>query len=182
MKYYSLSLVIINLIFIGCTNSISTPAINNGNKEYRYVNTALNYSIDVPNEAAKKVPSPDSLILGFINYDYTTNHIPSNGYYLSIEGIKNITSNLLPCSPEQVGIYPTSAIKSDSGDIISIRGKADYAEVMKGDYDHTHEPTCKGGYAFCSEHAGKQVTICISQQTDNPKLANEIFDSFKWTK
>ena len=53
MKYYSLSLVIINLIFIGCTNSISTPAINNGNKEYRYVNTALNYSIDVPNEAAK---------------------------------------------------------------------------------------------------------------------------------
>ena len=40
----------------------------------------------------------------------------------------------------------------------------------------------KGGYAFCSEHAGKQVTICISQQTDNPKLANEIFDSFKWTE
>ena len=62
---------------------------------------------------------------------------------LSIEGIKNITSNLLLALPNKLA-FTNECNKSDSGDIISIRGKADYAEVMKGDYDHTHEPTCKG--------------------------------------
>jgi hypothetical protein len=37
-------------------------------------------------------------------------------------------------------------------------------------------------YAFCSEQNGKTVVICISQMTDNPELAEEIFSTFRWTE
>ncbi|MDP4008275.1 MAG: hypothetical protein Q8P68_03740, partial [Candidatus Peregrinibacteria bacterium] len=44
-----------------------------------------------------------------------------------------------------------------------------------------------GAYAFCSEKENflgigepKRVVICISQQTDDPKMAEEIFKTFKW--
>ncbi len=35
-------------------------------------------------------------------------------------------------------------------------------------------------YAFCSQKNGKTVLICISQMTDNPGLAEEIFRTFRW--
>ncbi len=37
-------------------------------------------------------------------------------------------------------------------------------------------------YAFCSEYKGKTVVLCVSQMTDNPKMAEEIFKTFKWTE
>jgi len=40
--------------------------------------------------------------------------------------------------------------------------------------------TIVNSYAFCSERDSKQVVICISQVTDNPELAEEIFKTFRW--
>jgi hypothetical protein len=37
-------------------------------------------------------------------------------------------------------------------------------------------------YALCSEHNGKTVVICLSQATDDPKMAEEIFSTFRWTE
>jgi len=37
-------------------------------------------------------------------------------------------------------------------------------------------------YALCSEKDGKRVVVCIQQMTDNPKLAEEIFSTFRWAK
>ena len=37
-----------------------------------------------------------------------------------------------------------------------------------------------GAYDFCSEEDDKRVVICISQQTDDPKMAEEIFKTFRW--
>lgn len=36
-------------------------------------------------------------------------------------------------------------------------------------------------YGFCSEKDGKTVVICISQMTDDPDLAKQIFETFRWT-
>ena len=35
-------------------------------------------------------------------------------------------------------------------------------------------------YAMCSEKNGRSVVVCITQQNDNPKLAEDIFKTFKW--
>lgn len=44
-------------------------------------------------------------------------------------------------------------------------------------------PTGSGvAYSLCSEKDGKTVVICISQMTDNPQLAEDIFKTFRWTK
>ncbi|MFA6039392.1 MAG: hypothetical protein WCV62_05590 [Candidatus Peribacteraceae bacterium] len=37
-------------------------------------------------------------------------------------------------------------------------------------------------YAFCTEKEGKQAVICLTQVTDNPQLAEEIFKTFRWTE
>ncbi len=37
-------------------------------------------------------------------------------------------------------------------------------------------------YALCSEHNGKTVVICLSQATDDSKIAEEIFSTFRWTE
>lgn len=37
-------------------------------------------------------------------------------------------------------------------------------------------------YAFCSEQGEKIVAICLSQITDDPEMAEEIFKTFRWVK
>ncbi len=37
-------------------------------------------------------------------------------------------------------------------------------------------------YAFCSEKNGKTVVICISQMKDDPAMAKQIFETFRWTE
>jgi hypothetical protein len=37
-------------------------------------------------------------------------------------------------------------------------------------------------YAFCSQKDGTTVAICINQMTDNPALAQQIFETFRWTQ
>lgn len=36
-------------------------------------------------------------------------------------------------------------------------------------------------YTLCSDKNGKTVVMCVNQMTDNPSLAKQIFDTFKWT-
>jgi len=43
-------------------------------------------------------------------------------------------------------------------------------------------PNQFSAYALCSEKDGKRVVVCIQQMTDNPKLAEEIFSTFRWTE
>jgi hypothetical protein len=39
----------------------------------------------------------------------------------------------------------------------------------------------KGRYVLCSEHKGKSLRIEVNEITDNPALAKQIFDTFRWT-
>lgn len=38
-----------------------------------------------------------------------------------------------------------------------------------------------GAFALCAEKEGKAVVVCLSQKTDNPALAEQIFSTFRWT-
>lgn len=37
-------------------------------------------------------------------------------------------------------------------------------------------------YLLCSEKNGKSVMICLTQTSDTPQLAEEIFSTFRWTE
>jgi hypothetical protein len=101
-----------------------------------------------------------------------------------------------PCSPSLTGTSQTEPLASANG-------KAEWGKVvLLNAYDayidaicrpstagctqrEIFEGSCKttgGAYALCSEKDGKTVVICISQMTDNPKQAKEIFETFRWTR
>jgi hypothetical protein len=67
-----------------------------------------------------------------------------------------------PCIQDQKGEFKT--------DCISQLRKY---EIKQGLYS---------AYAMCSEKDGKTVVICISQMKDDPEMAKQIFETFRWTK
>lgn len=48
--------------------------------------------------------------------------------------------------------------------------------------DYEVQNGINSAYALCSEKNGKTVVICISQVTDDPDLAEQIFETFRWTE
>lgn len=102
------------------------------------------------------------------------------------------------CSPDITGVPPEDmqALPAANGD--ASWGKVNHREIdVHGMYPfslckppvlHTDGPDYwageayegAGAYALCGEHNGKTVFICISQQTANPALAEEIFSTFRW--
>ncbi len=48
--------------------------------------------------------------------------------------------------------------------------------------DYELEHGLYSAYALCSEKDGKTVVICLSQVIDDPKMAEEIFNTFRWTE
>jgi hypothetical protein len=55
-----------------------------------------------------------------------------------------------------------------------------YEPLPSGDWEKRIDGTT--AYALCSEKDGKRVVVCVQQMTDNPKLAKEIFSTFRWTE
>lgn len=91
------------------------------------------------------------------------------------------------CSPSLTGASQTENIEGTNGN--SIWGKVDVWENFgEGDIPDWENVVCKKDgipppsevYALCSEKDGKRVLICISQMTDNPGLAEEMFRTFRW--
>ena len=69
------------------------------------------------------------------------------------------------------------------------KGRVDFYDQFRGgeNPDPGKEPLCRGpgggsAYALYSEKDGKAVLICISQIKNNPELAEQIFQTFRWNK
>ena len=75
-----------------------------------------------------------------------------------------------------------------------LQGKKDTTKWGKFDWQHQRDLPIGEGYFYCmpseplnslyvlcSEKDNKTVLICISQVTDNPDLAKQIFETFRWT-
>lgn len=89
----------------------------------------------------------------------------------------------LPCTPSLTGVSQSTSLPN-TGEKTEW-GKVDFFDIYGMDYDPESEPKCRppvdgAAYVLCSEKDGKTVLICISQATDNPALAEEIFKTFRW--
>jgi hypothetical protein len=67
-----------------------------------------------------------------------------------------------PCIQDQKGEFKTDCIN-----------QLRKYEIKQGLYS---------AYAMCSEKDGKTVVICISQMKDDPEMAKDIFETFRWTE
>jgi hypothetical protein len=97
-----------------------------------------------------------------------------------------------PCSPSLTGASQTEELTTANGK--AEWGRVNYRDGYGGEgWTYPYDPKnilCKiqgtpppaQVYALCSEKDDKTVVICISQMTDNPEQAKEIFETFRWTK
>jgi len=90
-----------------------------------------------------------------------------------------------PCSPDTIG---ASFINKMGIVEESFWGKVDYYDIYwSGDFPNATSPVCRYsvgevGYGFCSQRDNKTVIICVEQLQDDPQLAKEIFETFRWTR
>lgn len=92
------------------------------------------------------------------------------------------------CSPSITGASKTEELSSINGKVEW--GRVDVWEKFRGgdipDWEHVFckkegTPPPREVYAFCTQNNGNTVVICIDQMKDNPALARQVFESFRWT-
>ncbi len=151
-----------------------------------YQDPTNSFTFEYPMQLKYEIRRPDrSLVL-------TTNSAPvvqhsSKDYFISI-------SDSVSC--KQMGVTKPEQINHTNA--LILQGKVDYFDnsgyIYEGSSTNTivcrppllqykEDGTPEGSnsaYALCSEKDGKTVLICISQLTDNPQLAEEIFKTFRW--
>lgn len=87
------------------------------------------------------------------------------------------------CVSPVVGMSPSERPKVDCSDLKYSDEVMEYiseCESRQRQYEKHHGMFA--AFALCSEGNGKTVLVCITQMTDNPDLAKEIFETFRWTK
>jgi len=147
----------------------------------RYENLEYSYSIDVPAEIFT-APRPNSgPAIGFSNYSNLKYPLPEEAYSVSIQALSPPTNcnNLGIASPQ---------ILEDGSKV----GKIDFFDQFKGgenpdpDLIPLCRPTPSGGkhgsaYALCTQKNNKEALVCVSQVNDNPRVANQVLNTFRWT-
>jgi hypothetical protein len=124
-----------------------------------------------------------------LGYSYSE-FAPSNAYFYF--GYPHPSSNNI----RTIEFHPvltscTSAIMGSSKAVTVSRqpqilwGHVDFFEHAGHDYIPGTEPKCRppgdgAAYVLCSEKDGKTVLVCVTEITDNPTLAEQIFRTFKW--
>ena len=170
-----LSIGLVCALLGACTPS-SAPSLDNKDISQRYA-SPLGYEIDVPSgySYAENAPNNDYFYFGY-----------SIDSPISIRTIE-LHEIGIPCTPSLIGV-------SQPSPLTDANGKAEWGRVTYWDrFPHDvgfsePEPHCRpasgngNAYALCSEKNGKTVVICISQVTDDPALAKQIFETFRWTE
>jgi hypothetical protein len=198
MKNY-LSLIFL-LLLTGCT--FSAEDISELPKDwFKYSNTLLNYSIDIPARIFIPNKDPNRDQVGFGNIRYTGIGKVSSGSELNIILFGR---NPVACTPFALGVSDLQEREVEGTKVWTGRVDAfDSWGYATYEVDYEDPPPCMppvesyrplpGGdwaeridgtqaYALCSEKDGKRVVVCVQQMTDNPKLAEEIFSTFRWTE
>jgi hypothetical protein len=90
------------------------------------------------------------------------------------------------CTPYFLGILESKNLMEDLEQ--AVWGKVDFFEkIYTGDFPPDFADLCRPpvngtAYVLCSEKDTKTVVICVSQGKDNPDLAKQIFETFRWTE
>ena len=131
----------------------------------------------------------------YLTYDNTTVQRELTDFSIHVyppESIRTPSS----CSPSITGASRTSPLETTSGktnwgrvDAYDTPESLDREPVLcsppKVSWLIDAEGNAKlesSAYALCSEKDGKTVVICIGQMTDNPEMAKQIFETFRWTE
>jgi hypothetical protein len=103
-----------------------------------------------------------------------------------------------PCSEKFTGASSLESLLNTNGK--TIWGRVDAYDSYQPSFPLEQMPFCRppvlqwdanwetgidrisndAAYVLCSENGDKRVLICVSQVTDNPQLAEEIFRTFRW--
>ncbi len=94
------------------------------------------------------------------------------------------------CLPNITGALETKPISSNGawGEVTGFRSPADpetpeaYCMPQYLFMGTTRKQGIANNYAFCSIKDNKTVVICIDQTKDDPEMAKQIFESFRWTE
>lgn len=152
------------------------------------------FSIQSPSPFLKHIVRDDGSI-ALTSFDTSSiKRIPSD-YAVTL-----FPSISIECSETITGASSTQPLAKTNREILW--GKVDAYDRIRPDFPPGSEPFCKppvlqwdynnaegamrlsndAAYALCSTKNGKTVVVCVEQVTDNPKLAEEIFSTFKWTE
>ncbi len=173
---------------VGVPSSSLSVISSTTKKTYIYNNYTFQYGVEIPSDFGDKKGNDEKMYFGYADTSVTGDVLIS------------FIADSSPCSPSLTGVSQTTDLPGTGGK--TVWGRFADAEMMAVNAypdqlchgpppsekcADRHEPFqfCDDGsrtYALCSEKAGKTVVICISQQTDNPALAKQIFETFRWTE
>ncbi len=168
-------------LLAGCSNGQPADA----SRPIIFSDTTKNFSVEIPKNATNKYLRKDKSA-AFATYLAPTTDYQLSDYLIEIYPPESI-STLSACSPSKLGISQINALPSTSGK--AEWGKVDYWDkLVKGEpmdldvictnYGIPHIPYI---YGFCSEKDKRTVVICVNEMQDNPELAKQIFETFRWT-
>ncbi len=162
------------VIITGCTQQVPADF-----QFYTYMNSKYNYELQIPKMFTTKLPSSTGAAIGFINYDHTRATIPENGVYISVE----VTSR--PCSSALTGAQNMVPISTSS--LSPVWGRVEAWDIPMQEVEgiicsKAVTPAPKEIYALCADRSGQTVVICIHQENNKTEMAQQIFESFRWTE
>ncbi|MFA6039407.1 MAG: hypothetical protein WCV62_05515 [Candidatus Peribacteraceae bacterium] len=121
---------------------------------------------------------------------YTNFSAPKFQFYPQDLIVEIYELNSVPCSSSITGASQTKVISDANGYAAWGRMDAWDGRGLEGwEYPVNWEqiickqegtPLPTSVYAFCAEKDERTVVICMNQMTDNPQLAEEIFNTFRW--
>lgn len=164
-------------------NEVSTT-ISNSSISTIYSNSLFNYSIEIPQEAYIANKSSTGSQIFFGNIPLMGIGAKDGEFDVLIYGNQSTSS----CSPSSIGISSPILEEANNGEYrmwgeVDQKNDGSYPDPncrVKSVYPHKNPYEQMTAYAFCSQKGEKTILICISQMTDNPELAEEIFSTFRW--
>ncbi|MDP4008101.1 MAG: hypothetical protein Q8P68_02820 [Candidatus Peregrinibacteria bacterium] len=195
MKVVQVFLLISFVLFIGCANSNGKELYDNGSQEF--CDTKKGYCLSAEKTFWGIGAWQESVGMS----GQVVEHLTSNDVSIDSQLFTSIEIHHSPpsCGATTTGVVDGTVVEGVGNYAIwgkvfeeekapfSTYGDAlcDYPNVPECNKDADYQncmATNIGAYAFCSKQDEKRVVICISQQTDDPKMAEEIFKTFKWIK
>lgn len=171
------------LALSGCSQMQDVPRYQ---EKYTYMNSFSNFQLEIPKDYKHTTVDDEGVFFG---YDKNEGDFSIQVY--TPEGSRDTKA----CDAMSTGSRQVTSIEKVGNETfyarVPIMNMYDRVlnlycpEATDGcTQEQVFDGTCKtqaAMYAFCSESRGKAVVMCIHQQTDNPQLAEEIFNTFRWT-
>ncbi len=177
------------LVFLsGCSSQLATES-----KEDVITFTGSGYELSYPTDLKFKFERQDNSVAFATSGGASFEDKSASDYYIEIYYDGSFSpifegSSMDSCDSMIIGI-PLPEVEYRKDDEYFIWGKVDLMQdgsiyppscashSMYPEKDHSPH---KFSYALCSDKGEKTVFICIKQVTDNPELAEQIFDTFRW--